>query len=179
MHGLLLWLFLSLSSNAPNPSQLLDTCLFLPAHSNVHALSSPLTLSSLVWRCMCMVSFQVVVLFFFCFCCFLFVLFWRERNINLLFHLFMHLFVDSCMRPDWRSIHHIGILGWCPNPLNYPARASELFFNFIVSLPNLHYLAILVLELYKLYLSWASGFPVRSAGVGGSNLRSEAGGLAS
>ena len=26
----------------------------------------------------------------------------EEREINLLFHLFMHSLVDSCMCPDWR-----------------------------------------------------------------------------
>ena len=34
----------------------------------------------------------------------------RERDINLLFHLFMHSLVDSCMCLDWASNLHSMIL---------------------------------------------------------------------
>ena len=49
----------------------------------------------------------------------------RERDINLLFHLFMHLLVDSCMCPDWGS----NLQPWRtrPNQLSYLARAMPLF----------------------------------------------------
>ena len=47
----------------------------------------------------------------------------RERSIDLLFHLFMHQLVDSCMCPDWESNLHLGVSEQCSNQLSYPARA--------------------------------------------------------
>ena len=48
----------------------------------------------------------------------------RERNIDWLFHLFMHSLVASYMCPDWGSNWQPCVLGQRPNQLSYPAKAS-------------------------------------------------------
>ena len=55
----------------------------------------------------------------------------RERNINLLFHLFMHSLVDSCTCPDQNWTRNLGILGQHSNQLSYPARAT---LSFLIAL---------------------------------------------
>ena len=36
----------------------------------------------------------------------------REREINLLFHFFMHSFVDFCMCPGWASNPHNALINY-------------------------------------------------------------------
>ena len=50
----------------------------------------------------------------------------RERNTDLLFHLFMHSLVDSCMCSDWGSNSQSWYMGRCSNQLSYPARATNV-----------------------------------------------------
>ena len=63
---------------------------------------------------------------------FYFLLYWflqierkGERNINLLFHLFMHSLVYSCICPDWGPKQQLCIGGRCSDQLSYPARADS------------------------------------------------------
>ena len=45
----------------------------------------------------------------------------RHTHIILIFHLFRHLLVGSCMCPEDQT-YKLGILGWCSNQLSDPAR---------------------------------------------------------
>ena len=60
----------------------------------------------------------------------LFYWFWeREKNINLLFYLFMHSLISSCMYPDQRSnpqLWHIGKMFW---PSDLPGQGLITFFQ--------------------------------------------------
>ena len=60
----------------------------------------------------------------------------RERKIDLLFHLFMHSFVDSCMCPDQGSNMNVGVLGKCSDQLSYPARSGVNSLISILTLRN-------------------------------------------
>ena len=54
----------------------------------------------------------------------------RERKIDLLFYLFMHSLVDSCMGSDWGSNPQPWCMGWWySNQLNCPARVQCEFLN--------------------------------------------------
>ena len=50
----------------------------------------------------------------------------RERDIDLLFHVFMHSLVTSCVCPDQELHPQPWYMGWCSNQPSYPARALHL-----------------------------------------------------
>ena len=53
----------------------------------------------------------------------------RERNINLLFHLFVHSLVDSCIFPDWGLSLQPWLIG---TTTELPRQGSFFFFNQII-----------------------------------------------
>ena len=58
----------------------------------------------------------------------------RKSNIKLLFHLFIHSLVVSCMYPDWRlnlQLWHIGMT-LSPNELPAPGCLSQLSSNLSI-----------------------------------------------
>ena len=50
----------------------------------------------------------------------------REVNINLLFHLFMHLLDDPCMCPDWELNPKTLAIRTMLYQLSYPARDRNI-----------------------------------------------------
>ena len=52
-----------------------------------------------------------------------------EREIDLLFQLFIHSFIVSCTCPDRSLNHKLGRLEQCSHQLLYPARVSWKFLN--------------------------------------------------
>lgn len=86
-------------------------------------------------------TWRIITIFFFLFQNFYWLIDWflrereegreekreRERNINLLFLLFMHLLADSSMCPEWGWNLNLGQSGWQSNQLSYQAGAHNNF----------------------------------------------------
>lgn len=63
---------------------------------------------------------------------FFYLLMSRESDIVLLFHLFMHSWVASCMCPDGDRTCSLGVLGRCSNQLRYYIRLGvQILFLFL------------------------------------------------
>ena len=73
----------------------------------------------------------------------------RERNLDLLFHSFMHLLVDSCRCPDWGSNLQTWLIGMMLSPTRLPVQGLFNSFN-----PrNIEFTSLIYV-----YLSWVYSF---------------------